>query len=116
MEEAEQYAALVMDFFGFEDRVIDNLLDREDRQVFYRLQECGILLTGREAVTLPDGQRWRTHYWGLNKELIFQCIKEWNGVKAKQSRGKKVPEPPSTVNIYDYISTDMWSARKHLDI
>jgi hypothetical protein len=65
IEEARRDAGFVMDIFGFDDRVIDNVLDPEDRQLFYILEEEGMLTTEREETTLYDGREWRTHYWRL---------------------------------------------------
>ena len=39
IEEARRDAGFVLDIFGFQDRVIDNVLDPEDRQLFYILEE-----------------------------------------------------------------------------
>ena len=61
IEEARRDAGFVMDIFGFDDRVIDNVLDPEDRQLFYILEEEGMLTTEREETTLYDGREWRTH-------------------------------------------------------
>ncbi len=63
IEEARRDAGFVLDIFGFDDRVIDNVLDPEDRQLFYILEEEGMLVTEREETTLYDGREWRTHYW-----------------------------------------------------
>src|ERR1051325_12200292 len=69
-EEAERDAEFVMDIFGFNDRIIDNVLEPEDRQLFYILEEEGLLTTEREETTLYDGREWRTHYWLFKKEAI----------------------------------------------
>ncbi|MEA3166400.1 MAG: hypothetical protein QOJ26_1272, partial [Thermoplasmata archaeon] len=47
-EDAVRDANFVMDIFGFDDRVIDNVLEPEDRQLFYILEEEGMLTTERE--------------------------------------------------------------------
>ena len=78
IEEARRDAGFVLDIFGFDDRVIDNVLDPEDRQLFYILEEEGMLATEREETTLYDGREWRTHYWQLKKETILNFAKEIN--------------------------------------
>jgi hypothetical protein len=107
---ARQYAIKVLDFFGYEDRVIDNLLDRDDRQLFYQLQEHGILHAEREEMTLYDGRGWRIHYWCLNKDIIFEsgtsCYEE-HSVDADQALAVS-----NQIDIYENISTDMWLSRK----
>ena len=51
MSEAEvkKLAIYVMNFFGFDDTVSDNLLKAKDRDVFYTLQDVGrygVFITG----------------------------------------------------------------------
>ena len=76
IEEARRDAGFVMDIFGFQDRVIDNVLDPEDRQLFYILEEEGMLTTEREETTLYDGREWRTHYWVIKKDIILKYAKD----------------------------------------
>jgi hypothetical protein len=78
IEEARRDAGFVMDIFGFQDRVIDNVLDPEDRQLFYILEEEGMLTTEREETTLYDGREWRTHYWVIRKDVILKYAKDEN--------------------------------------
>ncbi|UCG95343.1 MAG: hypothetical protein JSV92_04870 [archaeon] len=71
-DEAKRDAGFVLDIFGYSDRVIDNVLDPEDRQLFYILEEVGMLTTEREVTTLYDGREWRTHYWVIVKDKIME--------------------------------------------
>ena len=50
-KEARRYAEIVMDIFGYDDCVIDNMLDHSDRRLFYRLESEGILNTRRDEAT-----------------------------------------------------------------
>jgi len=111
MEEARRDAGFVMDIFGFDDRVIDNVLDPEDRQLFYILEEEGMLTTEREETTLYDGREWRTHYWKLKKDIIAKYSNEENGLRGylidkKQSRNF------SEDDIYDNLDEKAWTTRK----
>ena len=36
-EEAKKIAQLILDSFGYESRIIDNMLNPEERQIFYML-------------------------------------------------------------------------------
>jgi len=74
MEEAKMTAEHVLNFFGYGDRIIDNMLEPEDRDTFYILEDLGILKTEREETTLWDGREWRIHYWLLNKERIYELV------------------------------------------
>ncbi len=73
-EEARKMAQHVLNFFGYSERIIDNILEPEDRDAFYQLEDTGILTTEREETTLYDGREWRIHYWLFRKERIFRLI------------------------------------------
>ena len=62
-DEAFDLAQHVLNFFGYSNRIIDNVLEPEDRDTFYMLEDAGILTTEREEITLYDGREWRIHYW-----------------------------------------------------
>lgn len=73
-EEAEAMARHVLNFFGYSERIIDNVLEPEDRDAFYQLEDNGILTTEREETTLYDGREWRIHYWLFRKDRINELI------------------------------------------
>ena len=112
IDEARRDAGFVMDIFGFQDRVIDNVLDPEDRQLFYILEEEGMLTTEREETTLYDGREWRTHYWVIRKDIILKYAKD------RYKRGRSVLSNKQTIEdisdeaIYDALEEDIWVTRK----
>jgi hypothetical protein len=116
IEEARRDAGFVLDIFGFDDRVIDNVLDPEDRQLFYILEEEGMLATEREETTLYDGREWRTHYWQLKKEIILNYAKDKNKKIRTTLIDKNQPIPTITnsdeEDIYDQLEEDLWTTRK----
>ena len=99
-EEARAMAQHVMNFFGYSERIIDNVLEPEDRDAFYMLEDAGILMTEREETTLYDGREWRIHYWMFRKERINELI-----------TGRKSGEGVSGAsdNVYDEIPDDIWN-------
>jgi len=105
VESAMGDANFVMDLFGFEDRIIDNVLEPEDRQLFYILEEEGMLITEREETTIYDGRTWRTHYWFINKETILSYKEE------KEKTDKKSKEDEDISEIYEEIPDEMWFSR-----
>ena len=110
LEEARRDAGFVMDIFGFDDRVIDNVLDPEDRQLFYILEEEGMLTTEREETTLYDGREWRTHYWKLRKDVIVRYSQE-----AKKMQNLLLDRQPVNVSdedIYNNLDELQWTTRK----
>jgi transcription initiation factor IIE alpha subunit len=102
-EEARQMAQHVMNFFGYSERIIDNILEPEDRDAFYMLEDSGLLTTEREETTLYDGREWRIHYWLFRKEKIIQLVKSAKSKKALQDF-----EP----SIYDEVPEDIWAVRE----
>ncbi len=71
-EDARTIAAHVLNFFGFNERIIDNVLEPDDRDTFYMLEDTGILETERDETTLYDGREWRIHYWMFRKDRILE--------------------------------------------
>ena len=112
IEEARRDAGFVMDIFGFQDRVIDNVLDPEDRQLFYILEEEGMLATEREETTLYDGREWRTHYWVIRKDVIIKSAKDENKRIRSVLSDKQTIEDISDEAIYDALEDDVWVTRK----
>ena len=112
IEEARRDAGFVMDIFGFQDRVIDNVLDPEDRQLFYILEEEGMLTTEREETTLYDGREWRTHYWVIRKDIILKFAKDENKRTRSVLSNKQTIEDISDEAIYDALEDDIWVTRK----
>ena len=68
-------ADYMLSFFGFETEVIDNNLDVADRDVFYMLEEEGLLGTRQDEVLIKKGKTWRIHYWVLRVDRIKALAK-----------------------------------------
>ena len=102
MEEDQSYdlALHVLNFFGYSDRIIDNILEPEDRDAFYMMEDAGILTTEREETTLYDGREWRIHYWLFRHDKIERLLKE--GTPSDRA----APKPD-----FDYadLPEDAWS-------
>ena len=90
----------VLHFFGFSDRIIDNVLEPEDRDAFYMLEDAGILMTEREETTLYDGREWRIHYWMFRKERISELL---------YGRGRSDGDTDDDASVYDDMPEDIWS-------
>jgi hypothetical protein len=101
-EAAQQMATHVMNFFGYNDTIIDNILEPEDRDAFYMLEDLGLLMTEREETTLYDGREWRIHYWLFRKDRISELVSEDEGL------GRAEEEFSS---VYDEIPADLWGNR-----
>ena len=102
MEEDQAYdlALHVLNFFGYSDRIIDNILEPEDRDAFYMMEDAGILTTEREETTLYDGREWRIHYWLFRHEKIDRLLRDGGDGDASVSK----PEFD-----YDELPPEAWS-------
>jgi len=68
--EAANLAEFVMNFFGYNDRILDNYLESNDRNIFYMLEDEGLLLATQQEITIKVGQRWRLNFWVLKVSEI----------------------------------------------
>jgi hypothetical protein len=87
----------VLNYFGFDDEIIDNALDQDDRRMFYFLQDVQLLTTHWEEAILPTGRTWRVFYWVLNMEKIIRF--------AKPPEEHHVAEH----GLYESLPEDIWS-------
>ena len=97
-EELDNLAIYILNFFGFNEYVIDNKLTSKDRDVFYMLEEEGILKTRRDEVTLQKGKVWRIHYWILDSQKVIEMA------------NPEVPEEKKHgINeVYEDLPEDIW--------
>ena len=98
-EQAYDLAHHVLNFFGYADRIIDNVLEPEDRDAFYMLEDAGILTTEREETTLYDGREWRIHYWLFRRERIIELM---------DLRPQAAEVAVSEDFSYDELPDDIW--------
>lgn len=101
--EARAMAQHILNFFGYSERIIDNVLEPEDRDAFYMLEDSGILTTEREETTLYDGREWRIHYWLFRKERIYELAQ---GAVALRD------EPVNVPSVYEEMPEDLWEVRQ----
>ena len=103
-EQAFDLARHVLNFFGYADRIIDNVLEPEDRDAFYMLEDSGILTTEREETTLYDGREWRIHYWLFRRDRIAKLM------QAPQKTAAVTKDDNSAV--YEDLPEDIWFREK----
>jgi hypothetical protein len=101
-DQAYALAQHILNFFGYSDRIIDNILEPEDRDAFYMLEDTGILTTEREETTLYDGREWRIHYWLFRRERIVELM--------GSADPKKVEDVVDSV--YGDLPDDIWKRNK----
>ncbi|MCP2502995.1 MAG: DUF6015 family protein [Candidatus Poseidoniales archaeon] len=102
---AEGIAEHALGFFGFSNRIIDNALEPNDRNLFYQLQDYDLLTTESEETTLWDGREWRIHYWK------FKSSAEAFALAAMDLRDKKNTVHDPYAGIYDDMPANLWKER-----
>ena len=94
--EARGLAYRILNYFGYSHTIIDNLVDQEDRKLFYQLHDAGLLRSSWETTLLLTGKSWRIFYWQLNLEEIKKAAGEGDVGEGE--------EP-----LYDNLPADAWS-------
>lgn len=97
-EDLHALADYLLSFFGFNTEAIDNNLDVADRDVFYMLEEEGLLTTRQEEVLIKKGRMWRIHYWILRVERIKDL--------ARSTRPKSTHD---AFAVYDDLPESIWT-------
>lgn len=103
-EEISKLALYLLNFFGYSDYIIDNILHTEDRDVFYMLEEEGLLTTEREEIYILKGKVWRIHYWMLRKRKILELSRG-----EEEEEEEKVKKTDEYSSVYDDMPDDLWS-------
>ncbi len=106
-EGANDRASHTLSFFDpSSDRIIDNILESEDRDSFYTLEEDGLLFRPpKDEVFLPDGRPWEIHYWELNKRKILEL--------ALSPKKKKIKKKKKDYSIYEGLPEEVWQRDKN---
>lgn len=102
-DDVKRMAEYLMSFFGYTDEVIDNRLTPEDRDMFYMLEEEGLLTTTQEEVLLKKGKLWRIHYWILKKDQIIRLA-------AADDKGEEADAAKE--DVYDQLSDEEWARHR----
>jgi len=97
-DEIDTLADYLISFFGFDSEVIDNRLDVADRDVFYMLEEEGLLGTRQEENHIKRGKLWRIHYWILRADRIKALAAE-----------KGARQDDLSFAFYDEIPEEVWA-------
>ncbi len=96
-EEADKIAEKVMNMFGYDDIITDNIINTKERNYFYLLEDHNILTSEEETVTLPSGRHWRIHYWRIKEQKIREILEK-----------EKEEEDPEA-GIYEQVYDDVWA-------
>ena len=101
-EAAEALAEDVLDVFGFDSEVLDNVLDPGMRQSFYAMESSGLLAAHSEHNQLWQGQDWRTHTWQMRPERV---------IAAARAPARACAAPDEAAAVYRGLPSDVWARR-----
>ncbi len=99
---AEKTAQYILDFFGFDDYCIDNILTTDDRETFYMLEDKKILRTKAEEARIAKGKIWRIHRWYLEKDKITEYSEKYEA----EADGLLAAKAP--LSFYENLSPKVW--------
>ncbi len=94
-KDIKELSYYVVNFFGYNDRVVDNTLTPADRYVFNTLEELGIVKTTVDEITISRSKLWRIHYWIYRKDNIERILHK------KEEKHEESPE-----DVYKRIFKD----------
>jgi len=94
---AASTAQRVMSYFGFENVIIDNAIDPEDRRLFYELHDAGVLQSSLDTVVLPSGKSWRIFYWEIDERDLDRIL--------------GAADPSSDRPVYSNLPPEAWRSR-----
>jgi len=99
---AAQGAQQLLNFYGFSDNVLDNVLTPHERSVFWDMEDEGIIKRGKGMeILLIGGKTWKIRYWELNKKNIVKYSKAYN--EAKES-----PPAEDLEQLYQNVTDEAW--------
>lgn len=97
----KRIAEYVLNIFGYGTYYPDYRLNQEERNLFYLLEDNGIVMTHEEKMAFPRGGSIRIGFWVLKKRRILELAEE---------RDQPFEEEPAPVEcIYDTLDQEAWS-------
>lgn len=94
-DEAGDMADRVLRYFGYENVIVDNTIDPEDRKLFYKLHDAALLNTNVDSEILSSGKSWRIFYWEIDGREVERNLK-------KVGKGKEV--------VYEDLPDEAWQS------
>jgi len=96
--DAFDIAEHLLNFFGFEEGIIENYFDNDERQVLYQLEEYGLVkFKTDEYYVLDKSNPWITH------QIILDYLKIHEMAKAQAEEKEEDPE-----ELYEKLPEEAW--------
>ena len=108
-KDASDTATQILNYFGYSDRLLDNMLSNKERDMFYQWEDDGIVTWGKEfEIYVPRGydpmplrpnksqRNWRVYMWKLRINDM------------KRMLGKKEITEDTEEKTYDDLPREAW--------
>ena len=108
-KDASDTATQILNYFGYSDRLLDNMLSNKERDMFYQWEDDGIVTWGKEfELYVPRGydpmplrpkksqRNWRVYMWKLRINDM------------KRMLGKKEITEDTEEKTYDDLPREAW--------
>ncbi len=92
-----QVAEMVLNLFGPDNFVLDNVLESTERKFLYFFEELGFVESITDDVVISAGRYWRIHYWILKEDRIIKYLDKLKDVKKLNYD-----------EMYKVISDELW--------
>ncbi len=96
-DEISSMTDFILSFFGYNDYILDNFLESKDRNIFYMLEDEGLLKVRKEEIFIKVGRLWRINYWYLDMNAVRKRAEDI------------VPVDPTP---YEDLYQSFWSAQQ----
>jgi hypothetical protein len=91
-KDALDLADYLLAFFGYDNEIIDNMLMKYDRDVFYQMEDLGLLKTSQTTEKIKEGnyagKEWTTNKWILSRDNVHRII----DLAYEKTRNMQTPE------------------------
>lgn len=103
-QDAARIAETVLCFFGFGDSTLDNVLEREERAMFYALESAGLMCQRSLPFSIHKSDDWRITTWRLSR----------GDIALSAARFHKAPVQEDPGMVYAALPRAVWD--RHRDV
>ena len=100
--DALQIAEHLLNFFGYDDAIIDNYFENDDRQILYQLEEFGLVRFETSEHSLLkeifSSDKWKTIREVLNYSKILEMA----------NKAEQIAIEENAENIYEKLPEEVW--------
>ncbi len=88
----------ILNFFGFEEQIIENVLENDDREILYFLENLGLVEFRVSTLTTYEGKEWNVSTVHLKDKKIFEFA----------NKEIEAPREIEISEIYEKLPEEAW--------